>query len=78
MIELPETWQKSAKSGETDEPILPGSPSLRNSVSPLVKDHPLVKLTDALDWNYFEQGFSTPATETGRPALPVRLMVGLH
>lgn len=46
---------------------------------PLLKpDHPLVKLAKALDWHYFEQEFNTLATEVGRPALPARLLVGLH
>jgi IS5 family transposase len=44
----------------------------------LKTERPLVKLTNAIDWNYFEQEFSPLVAEAGRPALPVRLMVGLH
>ena len=32
-----------------------------------------------MDWDYFEAGFTQPSGETaGRPALPARLLVGLH
>lgn len=48
-------------------------------LAPLLKpEHPLVKLAQALEWEYFEQEFSTLASEAGRPALSARLMVGLH
>jgi transposase, IS5 family len=54
----------------------PGSqPPLVALVNP---NHPLVKLAHALDWSEFEQTLATPTPETGRPALPTRLMVGLH
>lgn len=60
-------------------PSSPDHPRAEILLAPLLKpDHPLVKLTHALDWNYFEPEFSTLATEAGRPTLPVRLMVGLH
>ena len=57
-----------------------------NSESPLPRlktqlnsQHPLFKLAQALDWDYFEQEFRPMTTpEGGRPSLPVRLMVGLH
>lgn len=51
---------------------------------PLLKDqlnleHPLVKLSEALDWEAFEREFGqTVGSEGGRPALPARLLVGLH
>ncbi|MGA7933650.1 MAG: IS5 family transposase [Kovacikia sp.] len=51
---------------------------------PLLKEqlnleHPLVKLSQAIDWSNFETEFSLQATtEGGRPALPTRLLVGLH
>lgn len=42
-------------------------------------EHPLVKLSQAIDWSYFEIEFGKQMTsEGGRPSLPVRLMVGLH
>lgn len=54
-------------------------PGSQTPLAPLLKpDHPLVKLANALDWNYFEVEFSMLSSEVGRPALPARLMVGLH
>ena len=51
-------------------------PRLKTQLNP---QHPLFKLAQALDWDYFEQEFR-PITnpEGGRPSLPVRMMVGLH
>jgi len=41
--------------------------------------HPLVSLAEAINWMEFEQEFGPLyAEEMGRPALPTRLMVGLH
>lgn len=42
-------------------------------------DHPLAKLAAVVDWRRFEQAFS-PLYDPGqgRPAIPTRLMVGLH
>lgn len=51
---------------------------------PLLKDqlnseHPLVKLSQAIDWSELEGEFSSVASSSGgRPALPTRLLVGLH
>jgi transposase, IS5 family len=42
-------------------------------------EHPLVKLSQAIDWNAFEQEFGKQLSrEGGRPTLATRLMVGLH
>lgn len=42
-------------------------------------EHPLVKLSEALDWDEFGREFGQPVgSEGGRPALPTRLLVGLH
>jgi IS5 family transposase len=38
---------------------------------------PLKRLADTLPWSEFEQAFGTYYSEEGRPAKPVRLMVGL-
>lgn len=79
MIELPETWLKAAKAGEIMSPSSPPPPASKTPLAPLLKaNHPLVKLATALDWDYFEREFDSAATEAGRPALPTRLMVGLH
>ena len=40
--------------------------------------HPLVKLTQALDWEAFTQAFGPLYAEAGRGSVPVRVMVGLH
>lgn len=58
--------------GNSEPPL----PQLKAQLNP---QHPLFKLAQALDWDYFEQEFRTTTTsEGGRPSLPVRLMVGLH
>lgn len=41
--------------------------------------HPLFKLARKIDWSVFEREFGPLYCEsTGRPGLPIRLMVGLH
>jgi len=41
--------------------------------------HPLFRLAQQIDWNYFEQEFgSFYSEEMGRPGAPTRLLVGLH
>lgn len=58
--------------------------SSSSSPRPLLKEqlnleHPLVKLSQAMDWNAFEREFGKQmSSDGGRPALPTRLMVGLH
>ena len=53
----------------------------RNIFVPLLKDfinlnHELVLLADKIDWQYFEREFSPLYSNTGKPAMPIRLMVG--
>ncbi|MDD7888253.1 transposase [Flavivirga sp. 57AJ16] len=48
---------------------------------PLLKDfidlsHELVLLADKIDWTYFEQEFSKYYSHTGKPSMPIRLMIG--
>ncbi len=38
---------------------------------------PLIALADAIDWNIFESEFAKFYSKEGRPAKPIRLMVGL-
>lgn len=38
---------------------------------------PLIVLADAIDWSFFEKEFTSYYSEEGRPAKPIRLMVGL-
>lgn len=79
MLESPETGLKAAKAGETMSHSSPSAPDSKMPLAPLLKaDHPLVKLAGAMDWGYFEREFAPAPTEAGRPALPTRLMVGLH
>jgi IS5 family transposase len=43
------------------------------------EEHPLAKLADTVEWEVFEEKLGpTFSEESGRPGLPVRLMVGLH
>ena len=42
-------------------------------------DHPLVRLAEVVNWASFDQAFDPLYDEgNGRPAIPTRLMVGLH
>ena len=52
-----------------------------NFFQPLLKSfinlgHELVLLSDKIDWKYFEKDFSQFYSNTGQPAMPIRLMVG--
>ena len=41
--------------------------------------HPLCVLANQIDWSFFEQEFGPLfVANVGRPALPTRLIVGLH
>lgn len=45
----------------------------------LDKKHPLCQLADQIDWSVFERDFGPAYSEgQGRPAKPIRLLVGLH
>ncbi len=53
----------------------------RDLFQPLLKDfidmsHELILLSDKIDWNYFTEDFSKYYSNTGQPAMPIRLMVG--
>lgn len=53
----------------------------RDLFKPLLKDfinlgHELVLLSDKIDWNHFEKEFSIYYSHTGKPSMPIRLMVG--
>lgn len=49
-------------------------PSLAEQCDPR---HPLRKLSERIPWKEFEEGFEAYYSDQGRPAKPVRLMVGL-
>ncbi len=43
------------------------------------KSHPLVKLSEVVDWDHLDQIFGRSYhPETGRPGISTRLMVSLH
>jgi IS5 family transposase len=45
----------------------------------LDRKHPLVRLANAIDWEYFEREFGKFYVEkVGRPGKPIRILVGLH
>ena len=45
----------------------------------LDRKHPLFRLANVIDWEYFEQEFGKfYAENVGRPGKPIRLLVGLH
>lgn len=53
----------------------------QNLFQPLLKsfidlNHELVLLSAKIDWKYFEEDFSQYYSNTGQPAMPIRLMVG--
>ncbi len=53
----------------------------RDLFQPLLLDfidihHELVLLSEKIDWYYFEKEFSSLYSNTGKPAMPIRLMVG--
>lgn len=53
----------------------------RDLFQPLLKDfidmsHELVLLSNKIDWDYFEKDFSKYYSNTGQPAMTIRLMVG--
>ena len=53
----------------------------RNLFKPLLKDfinlgHELVPLSEKINWSYFEKTFNPLYSNTGQPAMPIRLMVG--
>ena len=50
------------------------SPSLKEQLNP---KHPLYLLSEQIDWEYFEDEFSSLYSKKGRPAHPIRLMSGL-
>lgn len=41
-------------------------------------EHTLVKISDSLDWKFFEKEFEETYSEKGRPGIATRIMVGLH
>jgi len=59
----------------------PQNQNQREMFRPLLKEfidmsHELVLLSDKIDWHYFEDNFSQYYSNTGQPAMPIRLMVG--
>lgn len=54
-------------------------PTLSTLARQLNLEHPLVQMAETIDWQSFEDKFGRVVKASGgRPALPTRLMVGLH
>jgi len=43
----------------------------------LDSNDPLIALADTIDWGYFDKSYAKYYSDEGRPAKPIRLMVGL-
>ena len=43
----------------------------------LDSNDPLISLADTINWDIFEKSFAKYYSDEGRPAKPIRLMVGL-
>ena len=50
------------------------SPNLLDHLNP---KHPLLQLAQTIHWDFFESEFAPLYSNIGRPAKPIRLMVGL-
>lgn len=48
-----------------------------NLIDQLNPKHPLLQLARRIPWDYIETEFAPLYAHTGRPAKPIRLMVGL-
>ncbi len=50
------------------------APSLKEQLNP---KHSLYRLSEQIDWDYFDHEFGSLYSEEGRPSHPIRLMVSL-
>ena len=50
------------------------APTLKEQLNP---NQELYRLSEAINWNYFEEEFSVLYSDKGRPAHPIRLMTSL-
>ena len=62
------------KSSKNSKQLNLFQPQLRDMLD---SNDPLIALADAIDWNSFEKEFAKYYSNEGRPAKPIRLMVGL-
>jgi IS5 family transposase len=82
---LPKIWEKEPKTGKK---MRPKDTSFAETHGDLFRSrleqildrkHPLYVLANKIDWKRFEQSYGALfAQKHGRPALPTRLVVGLH
>ena len=65
---------------QAKKPSLSPEDMFRNRLDQILNDkHPLFRLADAIDWEYFIREFGPLYVENrGRPGKPIRLMVALH
>lgn len=62
-------FQPRTKASDRERPLLKEQLNLA---------HPLVRLSEALNWSELEAELGQPVGSEGRPALPTRLLVGMH
>lgn len=70
---------------DTDDVLLPSTPTKRRQpnlfygslMDMLDNDDPLIALADTIEWEAFDERFASYYSDEGRPAKPIRLMVGL-
>jgi transposase, IS5 family len=63
---------------KTEDP-LPADDLFRSRLDQIINlRHELVRLAHRIDWTYLDQQAAPFYAEQGRPAIPTRLMVGLH
>ena len=76
-LKKPKTWSKWIIKMLTNIP----KTQLNLFHSPLSQilniNDPLIALADAIDWQIFEDNFAKFYSKEGRPAKPIRLMVGI-
>lgn len=67
---------KPKKSSQTNQQLELFRPELTKIIDP---NHPLVKLSKAIDWNRMDELFgATYCPDNGRPGVSTRLMISLH
>ena len=83
-VELPGSGPSTPKDCKMKRPNSASKSSEPSSNLPelagqLNRQHPLMKLSESIDWSYFEEEFGRALSPAGgRPPIPTRLLVGLH
>ena len=74
---LVENIFKNTKKMLKNSPSNSPQPSFFDIVDQLDASHPLMQLSQALNWSYLEDGLSKHYSPLGRGSKPIRLMVGI-